>query len=57
MSRILSLVPKVNPELGSVQAALDRAWPIESLPSSFDDLLKAIDEADRDRGGPSADPG
>jgi hypothetical protein len=44
--RILALVPTRIPELQRVQDALDRAWPIEKLPSSFDDLLKAIDEAD-----------
>ena len=53
MPRILALVPTRNPELQRVQDALDRAWPIEKMPSSFDDLLKAIDEADRSGDGPS----
>ena len=55
MPRILALVPTGNPELGRVQAALERAWPLEKVPSSFDDLLKAIDEADRNGDEPLTD--
>lgn len=36
-----------RPELNALGKAFDRAWPIEQAPSTFDDLLDAIDEADR----------
>lgn len=53
--RIMAVALLTQQELSVLGKAFDRAWPIEDAPSSFDKLLRAIDEADR-RLDPSATP-
>ena len=53
--RIVAMALLTQQELSVLGKAFDRAWPIEDAPSSFDELLRAIDEADR-RLNPSSIP-
>ena len=45
--RIVAVALLTRPELQSLGAAFDRAWPVEDTPC-FGGLLQAIDEADRE---------
>lgn len=45
--RIVAVALLTQPDLDALGKAFDRAWPIEKAPNTFDDLLDAIDEADR----------
>lgn len=44
--RIVAVGLLTSRDLGLLGPAFDRAWPVEEAPS-FNELLKAIDEADR----------
>jgi hypothetical protein len=44
--RIVAVGLLTQRELGVLGPTFDRAWPIEQAPR-FDDLLRAIDEAER----------
>ncbi|HVH49090.1 MAG TPA: hypothetical protein VM760_04330 [Sphingomicrobium sp.] len=46
--RIVAIGLLTQRELGLLGPAFDRAWPVDKAPH-FEDLLKAIDEADRQR--------
>ena len=46
--RIVAIALLTQPELEGLGRAFRRAWPIEEARSSSEDLLKAIDEADRE---------
>lgn len=45
--RIVAVALLTRPELKTLGKTFDRAWRIERAPATFDDLLEAIDEADR----------
>jgi hypothetical protein len=45
--RIVAVALLTEPELRGLGKAFDRAWPVEDAPSSFVELLRAIDEAHR----------
>ena len=44
--RIVAVGLLTNRDLSALGPAFDRAWPVEEAPS-FNELLRAIDEADR----------
>ena len=44
--RIVAVALLTQPELQSLGAAFDRAWPVDDAPC-FAGLVEAIDEADR----------
>ena len=44
--RIVAIGLLTKRDLSLLGPAFDRAWPVENAPH-FDDLLRAIDEADR----------
>ena len=44
--RIVAVGLLTTRDLGLLGPAFDRAWPVEEAPS-FNELLRAIDEADR----------
>ncbi len=45
--RIVAVALLTQPELQSLGASFDRAWPIDQVPC-FSGLLEAIDNADRE---------
>ena len=53
--RIVAIGLLTSPELNALGKAFDRAWPIEKATSAFDDLLRAVDEADRGLQVPTLD--
>ena len=51
--RIVAIGLLTQRDLTLLGPAFDRVWPVEETPS-FSELLRAIDEADRELGGGSA---
>lgn len=51
--RIVAIGLLTQGDLTLLGPAFDRAWPVEETPT-FSELLRAIDEADRELGGSSA---
>jgi hypothetical protein len=47
--RIVAVALLTQRDLNLLGPAFDRAWPVEETPS-FSELLRAIDEADRELG-------
>lgn len=54
--RFVAIALLTQSELQGLGRAFHHAWPIEEAQSSFDDLLRAIDEADRATGPTPEDP-
>jgi len=54
--RIVAVGLLTQQDLSLLGPTFQRAWPVEDAPSSFEELLRAIDQAERDlqgRGGPT----
>jgi hypothetical protein len=51
--RIVAVALLTQHDLNLLGPAFDRVWPVEETPS-FNELLQAIDQADRELGGGSA---
>ena len=54
--RIVAVGLLTRRDLGLLGPAFDRAWPVEEAPS-FNELLRAIDDADRSLREKSSDSG
>jgi len=54
--RIVAVGLLTRRDLGLLGPAFDRAWPVEEAPS-FNELLRAIDDADRSLQEKSSDSG
>jgi hypothetical protein len=46
--RIVAVGLLTQQELSLLGPTFERAWPVEDAPSSFEELLRAIDQADRE---------
>jgi hypothetical protein len=54
--RIVAVGLLTQQDLSLLGPTFERAWPVEEAPSSFEELLRAIDRAERDlqgRSGPT----
>ena len=54
--RIVAVGLLTQQDLSLLGPTFQRAWPVEDAPSSFEELLRAIDQAERDlqgRDGPT----
>jgi hypothetical protein len=52
--RIVAVGLLTQRDLNLLGPTFERAWPVEDAPSSFEHILRAIDEADRELQEPAA---